>query len=261
MWQPHLEHLTWKQAEEVLAAKPVVLIPVGAVEAHGAHLPLGADSMVAQEVAVRAAQLTESIVVPPIWYGYSPSWRNFPGSLSVRPETVLCLAEDIIRGLSQFGPRHFVFVNSHGGNEPPLEQVAYSLQHELKILVAHYYPWRVMGVYSSEINPDYSSVRGHGAEPNSSVLAYLFPNSVDFTLASTEALRSWKGLKLQSARTTRSQGATIELYPELDQVIPSGVTSGDPTSYSVELGEKLVELTVNALVAFLQVFLLADPSE
>lgn len=259
MNQVRLERLTWKQAQEALQKNPVVLIPVGAVEAHGAHLPLGADTMVAEAVAVRVAERSGALVVPPIWYGYSESWSGFPGSLSSQPDTVLALAEDIIRGLVPDGPRHFVFVNNHGGNEFPLEQVARKLQRELGILIAHYYPWRVMGKFCSELVDDYNAVKGHGAEPNNSVLAYLFPDSVDFSLASVEPPSDWQGLKLDSARSIESEGATVELYPDLIKVIPSGVTSGDPNAGSAERGEVLVEKTVSALASFLDTFVQADP--
>lgn len=254
MPQVRLEHLSWRQAKIAFESQPVILIPVGAVEAHGPHLPLGADGMVAEAIALRAAQRSQALMVPTLWYGYSDGWRNFPGTISTRPETVQGLAEDLLYALSDFGLRHFIFVNNHGGNEFPLERTARKLQREIGILVAQFYPWQVLDRFLREHYQDYNKVRGHGAEPNTSVLLYLFPDDVDLSQATGAPGESWWGFPLVGPHTISVKGAHVEFYPDLDRVTPSGVTGGDPRAGSAELGRVVIEKAVEALVAFISAF-------
>src|SRR3954447_26999723 len=94
----------------------LVTRPPGAVEQHGPHLPLDTDSFSAFAIAVRAAALVErfpALVLPPIWWGLSPYWMVFPGTLTLRPETLLDVIEDLSRSVAQHGFRKLVILNGH----------------------------------------------------------------------------------------------------------------------------------------------------
>ena len=72
----------------------LVLLPLGAVEQHGPHLPLDTDSVTAFTVCARAAERVREfpvLVLPPIWWGLSPYWMQFPGTLTLAPETLIAL--------------------------------------------------------------------------------------------------------------------------------------------------------------------------
>jgi creatinine amidohydrolase len=113
-----LSDLTWVEAREVLGGGSVVLLPVGAIEAHGPHLPLDTDLIIATEVARRsAARLRHchvgAIVAPPVVYGVSYVGAAFPGTVPVPSQVVSALVEHAIVGLAAFGPNRFVIVNAH----------------------------------------------------------------------------------------------------------------------------------------------------
>ena len=101
--ETHLGRMTLKEAETRLATRPVVLLPFGAQEAHGPHLPLGADYLVAEEVALRASRLTDAVVAPTMPYGPTPAFKGYAGSVSTRAEITQMLAEDIIINLAAAG--------------------------------------------------------------------------------------------------------------------------------------------------------------
>src|SRR5512146_3032678 len=84
MAKVELARMTWREAGESFRSNPVILLPMGSVEQHGPHVPVG-DYRYATEVANRIALRTGAIVAPTIPWGYSEHFRPFPGTLSVRP--------------------------------------------------------------------------------------------------------------------------------------------------------------------------------
>ena len=113
-----LSDLTWVEAREVLDVDCIVLLPVGAIEAHGPHLPLDTDVIIAVETARRAAvrlraRDRSSIVVPAIAYGVSYVGGPFAGTIPAASAIVSTLVEQVIAGVAAFGPRRFAVANAH----------------------------------------------------------------------------------------------------------------------------------------------------
>jgi len=92
------------------------VVPIGSLEEHGPHLPLGTDSMQAEEVVRRVALEFDCVVCPPIRYGECRSTRNFPGTVSLRSETVQALAYDIMSELCRNGVRNVLLLSGHAGS-------------------------------------------------------------------------------------------------------------------------------------------------
>ncbi len=110
--------LTWPEAKELFAADPVALLPVGATEAHGPHLPLDTDVTIAVAQARRAAGILDeagvtTLVMPPIAYTLAQFAFGFPGTITIRPTTLWNLVEDVVESLEQHGVRRVVLCNSH----------------------------------------------------------------------------------------------------------------------------------------------------
>ncbi len=110
--------LTWEEARDAAAAGAVALVPVGSTEAHGPHLPLGTDVVIAQEVAARAAAKIEArgrraLVFPPLAYGVTEFAAGFTGTVSLRPETLKALLVDLARSIASQGFGPVVLVNHH----------------------------------------------------------------------------------------------------------------------------------------------------
>lgn len=112
-----LASLTWTEVSERLSADSVILLPIGAVEAHGPHLGLDTDVIIAQAAAERAADRFTAIgidawIAPPIWYGVSFVGSSFPGTIPVAAEPFRLYLEWVLRGLSSAGG-DVVVVNAH----------------------------------------------------------------------------------------------------------------------------------------------------
>lgn len=107
----------WMQIEEYLQRDDRAVVPLGSVEQH-AYLSLGVDAILAERVALEAAEPLGVPVFPAVAYGIAPYFRAYPGSISLRIETYIRLIRDILDSLAHSGFRRIVLVNGHGGNQP-----------------------------------------------------------------------------------------------------------------------------------------------
>lgn len=118
-WADH----TWPEIRQMLdrqsEQRPLVaILPTGAVEAHGPHLPLQTDRVISMAMAERGAEHLarrghDALVLPPVDYTAAPFARAFPGTVSVRPETVTALLVDVATALSRQGVRILALANAH----------------------------------------------------------------------------------------------------------------------------------------------------
>lgn len=112
-----ISEMNWMQVEEHLKHDDRCVLPLGSTEQH-ALLSLSVDSLLAERVAVEAAEPLGVPVFPVVPYGLSPYFAAFPGSISLRVTTYAALARDILDSLAGHGFRRILIVNGHGGNQP-----------------------------------------------------------------------------------------------------------------------------------------------
>jgi mycofactocin precursor peptide peptidase len=206
-------------------ADGLVLVPVGSTEQHGPHLPLSTDSLVAQAIAERAADVLPAgpagpaMVAPVIGYGASGEHANFPGTISIGHEALHAVITETVRSLALWA-RRVVFVNGHGGNVSTLDTAVSRLRAE-----GHDVAWVGCGV------PDGDA---HAGFTETSVMLYLAPHLV----------REFGTV----AGDTRPLAA---LMPDLiargvRAISPSGVL-GDPAGASGEKGREIVRAVVSSV--------------
>jgi creatinine amidohydrolase len=100
--------------ERSLRSNPLVIVPVGALEAHGPHLPLGADQIQAETTAFALADRVNGLVAPTIPYGSAPSARRFPGTVSLTMSELGTHVAGVLRELARGGVRRFLVLSGHG---------------------------------------------------------------------------------------------------------------------------------------------------
>jgi creatinine amidohydrolase/Fe(II)-dependent formamide hydrolase-like protein len=131
-----LGELTWPEAAARFKQVDVALLPVGAVEQHGPHLPLDTDAFDADYLAMRVAEACSSpkpLVLPPINYGVSYHHEDFSGTLSVSPETLARLVYEVGVCVARCGVTKLVIINGHGGNAPALHLGAQMINRDASI--------------------------------------------------------------------------------------------------------------------------------
>jgi len=109
--------MNWMQMEEYLAGDDRIVLPLGSTEQH-AYLSLATDAILAERVAVEAAEPLDVPVLPALAYGLTPYFAAFPGSPSVKLHTYLSFVGELLDSLRGQGFRRFLLVNGHGGNRP-----------------------------------------------------------------------------------------------------------------------------------------------
>lgn len=109
--------LNWMKVEEYLRGDDRIVLPLGSTEQHS-YLSLATDAILAERVAVEAAEPLGVPVLPVLAYGITPHFAAFPGSPSVKPETYLAFVGQLLDSLRGQGFRRFLLVNGHGGNKP-----------------------------------------------------------------------------------------------------------------------------------------------
>ncbi|QDU84194.1 Creatinine amidohydrolase [Planctomycetes bacterium Pla163] len=120
--QPLARHrlvdLTWPEARELFAADPICLLPTGATEPHGPHLPLDVDVVISSAQAEAAARRlvaagVPALVLPPLSYGVTFFTEGFEGRVSLRPGTLWSMIDDIVKSLEEQGVRRICMTNAH----------------------------------------------------------------------------------------------------------------------------------------------------
>lgn len=116
---------TWTEAAEHRPAEPgVVVLPFGALEQHGPHLPLSTDTLQAEEIARRLAERLDAVLLPAIPLGNTWGNDSLPGTVSIGAATVTAICEDVADALTRGGYRLLVVVNGDYGNRLPLHTAA-----------------------------------------------------------------------------------------------------------------------------------------
>ena len=107
----------WMQVEESLARDDRAVLPIGTTEQH-AYLSVATDSILAERVAVEAAEPLGVLVLPAMPFGLAPGFAAFPGTVTLRPETLVAVLTEVLDTLHGQGFGRFLVVNGHAGNTP-----------------------------------------------------------------------------------------------------------------------------------------------
>ena len=112
-----ISEMNWMMVEEYLKRDDRAVLPLGSTEQH-AYLSLSVDSILAERLAVEAAEPLGVPVFPLLAYGITPYFRAFPGTITLRVETHMSILRDILDAMAEQGFKRIVIVNGHGGNTP-----------------------------------------------------------------------------------------------------------------------------------------------
>ncbi len=249
-----LSYMSSSQIREIEKQEAVLILPIGCVEQHGPVGYVGADAILAECVAERAAEALEHVyVAPPLWYGYTP-YTAWPGTVTLRLETLQALVHDVVFGYLAHGFRRLVIVNNHGPNEAAIEPVAREVREEYGLELAIVYPWRLASSLAKEKYPEMSGSFGHGGEPTISVMMALAPGVID-TSADVKRgyVKDGTAIDIVSYRSARFEGQEVGLFSDPTEILPSGA-SGDWRHASEEVGKAVLEDVVQFTIRFLEHF-------
>jgi creatinine amidohydrolase len=240
--------MSWTVFDQRRRETDLVIIPTGAIEVYGPHLPLGTDTIVAEEISRLVAQKVDAIIGPTIEAGDSTSLNIFPGTLTIKPENFKAYLRDICESFIKWGFRYFLFLNTHLGNVSPINQISEDLQQIYGVKCAQIDWWRFVQPQGEGILT-YSGymAHGHASECGTSIMLYLRPELVD----------TKKIGKTIPKNDYYNIFPDIIKYPRLDFITDSGMI-GDATAATAEKGKLIVEKCVNRIIQFINTSFKAD---
>ena len=198
----HMAELTWPEIQSAVESNIGVILPVGATEQHGPHLPLGTDYLCATAVALAVAPDSRMLVAPPVTYGcpsrpLSGGGQGFVGTTSLRPTTFMGIVRDVLNELLRHGFRRFAIVNWHYENGNFLYEAAYEAitGSDARLLVfetclKELSPATIDVVFSGGY---LGRAIEHASTYETSIMMHLYPDLVHFERAADDAAerRPW----------------------------------------------------------------------
>ena len=249
----HYGERTWREIETL--TDRVVVLPLGALEQHGHHLPVLTDSMIGGEIARRAEQELgdTALFLPMLWIGASDHHRAFPGTISLSNELYVKVICEVLESLIDAGFRRIFLLTAHGGNVLPGSLAIYDtqLRHRDKpdLWLALSSWWQIAEQQIRTLNEAGDLEVTHACEPETSMVLRLRPELVkpDLARGATVPFESafyvpdWSG------------PSRVNVARSFEQITTTGAI-GNPERGTAEQGERLYATAVAEIVAFVREF-------
>ncbi len=245
-----LQLTTWPEVERYLKDNTGVILPIGSTEQHGPNGLVGTDALTAEVIGRRLGEEIGVMVAPTIAVGMAQHHMDFPGSVTLRPSTLMLVVRDMVMSLARHGFDRFYFVNGHGGNIQPVNTAFSEVHAELGEAAALAGPgsnrmpaevfcrlanWFAMPQVDKLSQDLYGDKNGSHATPAEvSVTWYAFPDQQ-------------RDVPLDAVP---SEANPIQGAADFRRRHPDGRRGGaDPSLSTAEAGEKLVKAAVEDLAA------------
>ncbi len=253
--KPLLETMTWPEARRAAQdGGRVVLLPVGAIEQHGPHLPVDVDNRIVTWLCAEAARRRPDLIlsVPPIHYGFNEHNMGFPGTVTVAVENFVNYVFDVCHSFVRQGHTRIVLINGHGSNAMPCALVARRLVNQTDdALAAAINHWSLARDAAAAARDTPIGGMAHACEYETSWYLFLQPDLVDMEKAVPDMLKSrssfiWVDLM--------AGDGPVALIDDWSRVSNGSGVEGDPLTASAEKGARYAEVEVTNLIRFCEEF-------
>jgi creatinine amidohydrolase len=239
--------MSWPEVASYLETSVGVIVPIGATEQHGPTGLIGTDAICAETLARRTGELADALIGPTLAVGMSEHHMHFPGSITLRPTTLIAVVRDVILAVARHGFRRVFFVNGHGGNTSSIDAAFFEAYTEaprlladgddLRCLNSEWWAMPSAERLSAELFGDRDG--DHATASEVSVAAAAYPEVV------------------KSAELAEEPAPTGRLFGPADfrRRYPEGRMGSHPELASVEAGERIIEAVAQDLAEEYRVFL------
>ncbi|MCL6453291.1 MAG: creatininase family protein [Alicyclobacillus sp.] len=233
--------MTWPEVRDALQTAELAVIPIGAHEQHGPHLVESCDAVLADRFCRRLVERLApyAVMTPVIPFGISIHHIHFPGTITLRPETLLSVLRDVVWSMQQHGLNNFLIVNAHGGNQSLLGVAAAQLSSELGATIC--YAKTTASAKRAVAEHVHSELFGHSCEREVSEALFLAPELVRSECLAAARLvpGRWRQLR---------PGKPLQGFYYYDEMTENGCL-GDAPSGSRQAGAEIVEEALVHLAA------------
>ncbi|WP_163969684.1 creatininase family protein [Oceanobacillus halotolerans] len=246
-----LQENKWEDVENYLQKKKTIIVPFGSVEQHAKHLPLGTDAFLSQLIAEDVAKKTNTLIAPPLWVGWAPHHMAYTGTITLRPETLTSMVEDMCESLIYHGFEKIILINGHReANLPPIKIGMTKVRNKTGAFMAIADPFYINAEKGKELSEVEEGGIGHAEELEASQMYHLLPYLCEPSasvknIPSHHRFMQHDPLVQGDKMITASDVAT---YKEATKGI--GVM-GDATKANPEKGKAYHEAVVNNIAEFI----------
>ncbi len=244
------QDLTTAEFRGLEPERTVALLPVGAIEQHGPHLPVGVDTRINDGILERAGALAPAtpavLLLPTIPVGKSNEHQDFAGTLTLSAETLIRVLTDLGESVGRAGVRKLVLFNSHGGQPQILDIVAQDLRTRLSMLVVSA-SWFAFGPPAGTFDGEEARHGIHGGGIETSIMLHLAPG-----LVREDERRDFRPLGAAMAKDHRWLGPVgpVPFAWQAQDLNPTGAC-GNALDADAERGRRLIEHAAGCLVELL----------
>lgn len=240
---------TWPQVEAYLKKSRAIILPIGSTEQHGPTGLIGTDALCAEAVAERVGAALGVMVAPTIAVGIAQHHMDFPGSMTLRPSTLVAVVRDYLLSLTRHGFERVLVVNGHGGNvgtvlaafaETQMELDGFTPRPGLRTRLLNWWELPQVEKLSVELYGD--AVGSHATPPEVALTWALHPELADHR-------------KLSPRVAPRG---TFHGAADYRSRYPDGRIGSDPSLATAGHGEKLLALAVEEIAGMAKTFFSAE---
>jgi len=242
---------TWQEVEAYLKRSTAIILPIGSTEQHGPNGLIGTDAICPEAVAQGLGERLEVLVAPTISVGMAQHHLAFPGSITLKPSTLMAVVRDTVNSLARHGFDRFYFLNGHGGNIATLGAAFSEIYAEASLgtagrnrpeLRCRIWNWW-QGPKVSELSKElYGEAEGSHATPAEVALTYfVYPEAV-------------KSVEMHPEIAPNGPIYDAEDYRRR---FPDGRIGSDPTLANPEAGEKIFNTALAGLETDFKAFVAA----
>ena len=224
-----LERLSQPEAESRIKNGRLAVMAPGSIEQHGPHLPLGTDAFASDALAEEVARKMDAVLVPLPLVGVSPYHLSWAGSLSLQPQTMIAVIQDICECLANHGVDKILFVNWHEGNTPTLRLAGDNVQRKFKmrVVVAESH------IITNKLFGERAQLTHAGNMETAAVLMYD-PSLVDLTKATNPTAQE----DGDAGHAVFRQRDVFPILRDFHEVAPTG-WYGKPEEATLELADEI----------------------
>lgn len=246
-----LARMNYREVEDYLKTSDTIVIPVGSLENHGLHMPLGTDFLIPDKIAQLLNDRSDLLIAPTVNYGATDDLTGFAGTVSIGTEGLIALLRAICDQFYAYGFRHFMILNGHGGNTAAIQAVGSHLYRKGAYLAI--LNWWLM---AGQINPEWAGGHG-GGEETAAIMA------VDPSLIKEEYMTLPEGIRNDLGDDLPYGAWTNILYKGVSVTVPRAVRDitdngwlvhsfkGDvPARATAQWGQEMLEAMADYLADF-----------
>jgi creatinine amidohydrolase len=258
----YLPQMTWVEVEQALTHTDAIIIPLGSIEQHGRHLPLGTDMYEAVETAKLIAQKADVLVAPVVTAGLSPHHMGFPGTITLSPETFEAVVFETAQSLIRHGFRKILIFNGHGGNNVSVANIIQKINQTTRAAA-----FDLGRIEIARQEPLYPPIPWdvHAGVEETSMMLYLAGSLVDMSkavnpklsippdVAQMDALGKSDPAMAKLAEDMRFRPFETGKKTSTREMTDTGsVTTGDIRTATAERGRRELEGFVDAAAKFIE---------